>query len=190
MSGTSSEGPQGTTRVGSLLGPHGVQGGIKIFLIGDAAQVAALGRVYVQGKGWLKVRRSEPLAPGLVLHLAGITSREGAEALRGLQVYAADSEIPPLDEGEYYYHDLRGLSVQDEDGTKLGQVTDILDMGHQDLLVVDDGQSESFVPLQAPYVVVKSVGGRPTQIVLTADAPEGLIGPDPDDHEPAQPSED
>lgn len=181
MAASQAPAPPETTRVGSLLGPHGVQGGVKIYLLGDAAQVAALSRVYVEGKGWLKVRRTEPLAPGLILHLAGVSTREGAEALRGLNVYAADSELPPLEQGSYYYHDLRGLDVRDESGDVLGEVTDILDMGHQDLLVVTHGTSEALIPLQAPYVVIAGSGQRPTHIVLTADAPAGLF--DADDEE-------
>ena len=77
--------PAHSTRLGYLLGPHGVVGGVKLYVLGDPAQVSGLKRVYVEGRGWLALRRSEPLAPGLVLHLAGVGSREAAEELRGLK---------------------------------------------------------------------------------------------------------
>ena len=172
-------GPPDTTRLGHLLGPHGVQGGVKLYMLGDPAQVLALKRVYVESRGWLSIRRAEGTPPNLVLHLAGVSSREGAEELRGLQVYAADAELPALEEGTFYYHDLRGLEVYGAGGERLGTVSDVMDAGHQDLLVVDYGGGTSFVPLQAPYVDVPVQGGKPGAVHLTADAPAGLIGPEP-----------
>lgn len=171
--------PADTTRVGTLLGPHGVQGAIKLYVLGDPAQVRRLKRLYVQGRGWLSLTRTEPLAPGLVLHFGGLSSREGAEALRGLEVYAADAELPPLEPGSYYYHDLRGLPVHDAAGTLLGEVSDVLDMGHQDVLEVAtlDG-GEALLPLQAPYVQIRQQGRRLLAVDLTEDTPEGLFGTD------------
>lgn len=165
--------PADTTRVGTLSAPHGVQGGIKLFVLGDPAQLRQLSRVYVEGRGWLKLTRTEGSPPGIVLHLAGVQSREAAEALRGLNVYAADAELPPLEAGSFYYHDLRGLNVVGPAGQDLGVVSDVLDMGHQDLLVVGEGQA--YLPLQAPYVVIHQQGKKPVRVELTADTPEGLI---------------
>lgn len=165
--------PENTTRIGTLSAPHGVQGGIKLYVLGDLAQLRKLKRVYVEGRGWLSVSRTEQSPPAIVLHLAGVSSREGAEGLRGLNVYAADAELPPLESGSFYYHDLRGLRVVGPDGADLGEVTDVLDMGHQDLLVV--GGHAAYLPLQAPYVVVKQAGQKPLRVELTEDAPEGLF---------------
>lgn len=171
--------PEETTRLGYFLGPHGVGGGVKLYVLGDAAQMLALPRVWVEGRGWLRVRRAEPLAPGVALHLAGVTSREGAEALRGANVYAADADLPALEEGSYYYHELRGLPVHAAGGERLGEVRDVLDAGHQDLLVVTHTGGEGFLPLQAPYVVVQTgEAGRPASIALTEDVPTGLLGED------------
>ncbi|GGK33014.1 ribosome maturation factor RimM [Deinococcus malanensis] len=168
------------TRLGHFLGPHGVQGAVKLYVLGSAEQVLKLPRVYVEDRGWLRVRRAEPLVPGVALHLAGITSREGAETLRGLNVFAADSDLPAPEEGTYYYHELRGLWVLDEAGTQLGEVVDVEDSGHQDLLVVRHAEGESFVPLQAPYVLVNLEGRRPASLTLTGETPAGLLGDDGD----------
>ncbi|WP_309570213.1 ribosome maturation factor RimM, partial [Deinococcus sp.] len=124
------------TLLGHLLGPHGVQGGVKVYVLGDPAQFKALKRVYVDERGWLSIRRLDMLAPGVALHLGGITNREGAEALRGLHVYAADAELPVPEAGVYYYHELRGLTLTGMDGELLGEVVDVQDMGPQDILVV------------------------------------------------------
>lgn len=165
------------TRLGHFLGPHGVQGGVKVYVLGDAAQFRALRRVYVEGRGWLKVLRTTPLAPGVALQLAGLSTREGAEALRGLNVYAADTELPTPEDGVYYFHELRGLTLSGADGAEVGTVRDVLDAGHQDLLVVTHEGGEALIPLQAPYVTVNlNPRRRPASLSLTADAPEGLLG--------------
>ena len=164
------------TRIGHLLGPHGVQGGVKLFVLGDAGQVRALKRVYVEGRGWLRLTRTDALAPGVVLHLAGVSSREDAEALRGLNVWAADTELPAPEAGVYYYHELRGLTVTGADGLNLGEVVDVVDMGHQDLLLVRHAGGEAYLPLQAPYVDIRLNGRkRPLSVRLTDEAPEGLF---------------
>lgn len=172
MSGPATE----RTRVGHLLGPHGVLGGVKLFVLGDQTQLLTLSRVFVEGRGWLKVRRAEPLAPGIVLHLAGVSTREAAEELRGLNVFAADAELPAPEDGVYYYHELRGLEMRGAGGEPLGKVTDVQDAGHQDLLVVTHAGGESLVPLQAPYVeVVLNPRRRPLSLRLTEDAPDNLL---------------
>lgn len=176
MTGAKTAGTE-ITRLGHFLGPHGVQGGVKVYVLGDAAQFRALKRVYVEGRGWLRVMRVTPLAPGVALHLAGLTTREGAEALRGLNVYAADDELPAPEDGVYYFHELRGLTLSDADGVELGTVRDVLDAGHQDLLVVTHAGGEALIPLQAPYVTVNLTAKlRPRSLSLTADAPGGLLG--------------
>ncbi|AIZ44137.1 ribosome maturation factor RimM [Deinococcus radiopugnans] len=180
------------TRLGHFLGPHGVQGGVKVYVLGDAAQFRGLKRVYVEGRGWLKIMRTTPLAPGVALQLAGLSSREGAEALRGLNVYAADDELPTPEDGVYYFHELRGLTLSDAEGVELGTVKDVLDAGHQDLLVVTHGGGEALIPLQAPYVTVHlNAKQRPQSLSLTADAPEGLLGEaDEADENMAEPDRD
>ncbi|CAM3765662.1 ribosome maturation factor RimM [Deinococcus frigens] len=175
-----------TTRLGYFLGPHGVQGGVKVYVLGDAGQFKALRRVYVEGRGWLRIARADQLAPGVALHLAGLSSREGAETLRGLNVYAADDELPTPEEGVYYFHELRGLALSDAEGVELGTVKDVMDVGRQDLLVVTHQGGEALIPLQAPYVTVNLTAKlRPRSLSLTADAPQGLLGeadgPEPED---------
>ncbi|WP_261664112.1 ribosome maturation factor RimM [Deinococcus sp. Marseille-Q6407] len=168
--------PENTTRVGYFLGPQGLKGGIKLFVVGEAEQLAELPRVWVEGWGWLKLRRTELTYPGIALFLSGIETREAAADLRGAQVYAHDNELPGLEEGSYYYHQLRGLPVL-SGGAQVGDVVDVMDMGYQDLLVVSHEYGESQVPLQAPYVVIEEDdSGQPARILLTEDTPAGLLG--------------
>ena len=162
-------------RVGHVLAPFGVQGAVKVYVIGDPAQLLDLTRVNVEKLGWVRVTGVELHGPGIVMALAGIADRNAADRLRNRGVYADEADLPALEEGSYYYHELTGLPVVAPSGVPLGEVRDVMDGGHQDLLVVAHPRGESLVPLQAPYVEVV----RGERIVL--DAPPGLLSDGPED---------
>ncbi|AZI43608.1 16S rRNA processing protein RimM [Deinococcus psychrotolerans] len=172
MSAPNKSAPEQTTLVGTLLGPHGVAGAIKLQVIGSPQQLSKLKRLYIGELGWTRVLKFELHGAGPAITLGGILDRTAAAELRGRPVYAHDDELPALPEGEYYYHQLRGLEVKDAAGTVLGEVTDVLDAGHQDLLVVKSQRGGGLIPLQAPYVKINPGVG----ILLTEDAPLGLLG--------------
>ncbi len=155
--------------VGHVLGPQGVMGALRLFVLGDPDQLLGLTRVQVEGLGWRRVNGVSRHGPGVLLDLLGVGSREAAGRLTGRQVYAHENELPALPDDEYYYHELRGLPVRAPGGEALGEVEDVQDTGFQDLLVVRRGARTALVPLQAPYVEVR----RGEAIVL--DAPPGLL---------------
>ncbi len=175
--------PPDLTRVGHLMTPQGLKGAMKLFVVGETAQLLALRRLYLEGLGWRRIASIQPQGQGVTVQLLGTDTREAALELRGLKVYAHDSELPGLDDGQYYYHELRGLEVQDAAGTVLGEVQDVLDMGFQDVLVVGHSGGSALLPLQAPYVVVK----RGLAVVLDG-APEGLISGQADTVKPSRES--
>ncbi|WP_038046683.1 ribosome maturation factor RimM [Thermus caliditerrae] len=146
--------------IGRFGAPYALQGGLKFR--GEPV-VAHLERVYVEGHGWRAVEDLYQVAGDLVVHLAGVGTRELAEALVGLRVYAEVEDLPPLEEGQYYYFALIGLPVFVE-GQQVGEVADILDAGAQDVLVIRGvgerlrERQERLVPLQAPYVRVTAEG--------------------------------
>jgi 16S rRNA processing protein RimM len=161
------------TRVGYVLGAFGVVGAVKIYVLGDAGQLRKLKRFWLEGRGWLKVEKLEVHVPAVVIKFAAISDRDAAEALKGINIYAHDTELPPLEEGEYYYHQLIGLAVFSPTGETLGEVVGVRDLGYGDALEVRRGLKVYLVPLQAPYVQVDLQGQPVPGIVI--DAPAGLL---------------
>jgi len=84
------------------------------------------------------------------------TGADQAEKLRGLSVFAARDDLPPLAEDEYYWADLLGLAVVDEAGRPVGRLWQIMDTGaHQVLVVRPDPDSEAgevLIPLIDRFV--------------------------------------
>jgi 16S rRNA processing protein RimM len=72
----------------------------------------------------------------MLLTFEGIETREQAGELRNQLVYVRAEEVPPLPEGEYYYHQLLGLQVESEDGQDLGILEEILPTGANDVYLI------------------------------------------------------
>jgi 16S rRNA processing protein RimM len=81
-----------------------------------------------------------------------VDSIDAAEGFRGLRLALAEEDLPALAEGTYYHHQLRGLRVEDQSGTVLGTVADLIETGAALVLVVRDGGAERLVPFAEPFI--------------------------------------
>lgn len=93
---------------------------------------------------------------GFLVSFEEISSREAWVGKRNLLLYARAEELPALEEGEYYHHELIGLRVSDLEGRLLGQVSEILETGANDVYVVEDGGGRE-VLIPATTGVVKEI---------------------------------
>lgn len=144
----------GLIRIGCVVGGHSVHGQVRLRILADAAALRDVDRLTLAGErpdAPDSVFRIESLAAGrrgeLRLTLAGVTTRDGAEALRGRDAFVPAEALAPLDEGEVYGHELLGCRLEDEHGALVGHVRDIWQTGAPDVLVVEaaDGR-EHLIP--------------------------------------------
>lgn len=138
--------------IGEIVAPFGVRGQVKVRSY--TAHVAHLKRrirsVYLGPE-----RRETALKdvfehkPGLlIMTLAGVTSRDGAADLRGVEVAIREVEAAPLEAGEYFIHQLYGLTVVTETGDVVGRVRDVLETGANEVLVVTrEGKADALIPM-------------------------------------------
>jgi 16S rRNA processing protein RimM len=123
-----------------------VHGALKVRQGGDPETYLALGEVDLGGRGY-RVLRASRMGKHLILTLAGVATREAAEALAGLEVQAEAARFPRLPEGEYYWFQLMGLAVRDaRSGQDLGVVADILATPAHDVYVVRRPRGEWLLP--------------------------------------------
>ncbi|MBV8679235.1 MAG: ribosome maturation factor RimM [Aquitalea sp.] len=90
---------------------------------------------------------------GLSVKLQGIEDRDSAEALRGLQIAVPRSELPEAGSDEYYWSDLIGLSVVNQQGVVLGKVTELMETGANDVLVVEGEHGQRLIPFVGQFVL-------------------------------------
>src|SRR5690606_25391098 len=73
---------------------------------------------------------------GLIGHIKGFDTPEAVKTLTGLALYVDADTLPALDAGDYYWHQLIGLLVNNTAGQVLGRVSRLLETGANDVLVV------------------------------------------------------
>jgi 16S rRNA processing protein RimM len=84
---------------------------------------------------------------------SGINDRDSAFALRGAVVAVDRAEFPNLDDDEYYWVDLLGLTVVNLDNDNLGTVTSLMETGANDVLVVKSDDKQHLIPFVAQYII-------------------------------------
>lgn len=129
-----------TLLVGLFVGPHGIQGEVKIQPQTEFPERLrrrkSLMIRYPDGREEERVLRGSRLHKTLILaRLEGISDRNQAEALRGAEVVIPLEEAAPLPEGRYYEHQIIGLRVLTPEGEELGHVQRILECGPNDVYV-------------------------------------------------------
>lgn len=140
----------------AVAGAHGVKGEVRLKLFSDSsAGLASQMNVYVGGveRRLLGVREGGKVA---IARFEGIGDRSAAEGLRGQLVEVDRSELPPLEEGEYYHADLIGLPCVDRDGESVGTVVAVENFGAGDLLEIErpDGK-KALIPFRAGIADLK-----------------------------------
>ena len=143
--------------VGRVAAPHGVRGLVRVAILSDDPQrFLMLERVYV-GDDLVPYEiyeaRLRPDKGQVLLSLEGVQSREGADALRGQMVHVHMADALPLEEGQFFFHQIEGLLVVDQDGAELGRVKEILPTGANDVYVVDGPSRELLLPAIADVVL-------------------------------------
>ena len=89
------------------------------------------------GEARLRVERRAGTAEKPILRLAGSRTREDAEALRGQELLVPLEEAPPLEEGEFWAHDLEGCRVFDGE-VEVGVVSKMRALPSCEVLEVGD----------------------------------------------------
>ncbi|HWV25525.1 MAG TPA: ribosome maturation factor RimM [Thermomicrobiales bacterium] len=142
-----STGPEPTTpledvrlTIGRLAGPHGVQGEMKLRLLTDEPDhLIEVETVYLGDRDTpIHLEGIRFVNDGALISLEGVDTPEDAATLSGLPVKIAGTDARPLEEGEFFLYQLIGLTAYLEDGTKAGTVTDLVETGAYDVLVIAD----------------------------------------------------
>jgi 16S rRNA processing protein RimM len=150
--------------VGRITRAHGLCGEVVVDLLGEAVRLAP-GSVLQTDGGPVTVVSARPHQDRWVVVLDGVSTREGAEALRGTELRAEPIEVPDA----LWLHDLLGATVVDTAGEVLGTIEAMLPNPANDLLQLDGG---ALVPVT--FVVGwdhGAAGGRR----LVVDPPAGLL---------------
>ena len=154
---TSRPAPQGMILLGRVLGAFGVRGELKLESFTEPKSAIFRYQPWrlrdAQGRERdLPEARGRETAKGVVATFPDVADRDAAEALRGAELYAPRSALPPPKPGEYYWVDLEGMRVVNLEGADFGTVSHLFSTGANDVLVAR-GDRERMIPFLEPDFV-------------------------------------
>lgn len=161
--------------LGRALGAHGLRGEIRIRYFGDApANLLRQPVVWLgEEEGDPDARRFEVARSGtgrageVRLALVGIEEREAARGLEGMLVLGSMEELEPLEDGEFYWHQVIGCRVETEKGREIGTVREIWETGAHDVLVVESEEGVRTLISAAREIVTEIDPGAGRVVVET-----------------------
>ena len=153
--------------IGKLRRPHGVKGEILMEVVTDFPERIRPGVTVFVGEAHrsLVVRSCRSHAEGMLIAFEGVLQPESAGELRNALVQVPRQDRPNLPEGDFYHHQILGLSVENQTGDRLGVVTAILETGANDVFAVsmEDGRE-----ILIPYTddIVRSILPEQSKMVV------------------------
>jgi 16S rRNA processing protein RimM len=144
--------------VGRIGAPYGIKGWVHIqSFTQPVSNLIQYQQWYLSTAGkWHPVLRVGARLQGksVVACLEGYETREAAAKLTHVEIGVARTEFKSLKPDEYYWSDLVGLTVINEEGITLGTVVELFETGSNDVLVVKREGKESLIPyLPGDYVL-------------------------------------
>ena len=155
-SGSPNAGEPAFLAAGKLRRPHGVRGELVMELYTDFPErlhpplTVYLGENHIP----MTLRSVRIHNEGMIMGFEGVDSPEDAGRYRNQVLYTSTRNLPALTEGEYYFHQLIGLSVEDEAGVLLGKLTEIIETGANDVYVVADVNGRELLLPAIPDVIL------------------------------------
>ncbi|HZD90004.1 MAG TPA: ribosome maturation factor RimM [Pseudolabrys sp.] len=152
---------------------YGVRGEVRLWsFTEDPAAIADFGPLETEdGARRFDIESLRAAKDHFVARLAGIDTREAAEALRNLDLYVSRARLPAIEEADTYYHaDLVGLAAVTAEGTALGTVKALHNFGAGDIIeIMTVGGGETLM-LPFTEAVVPEVDLKAKRIVVIVPA--------------------
>lgn len=158
--------------VGAIAGAFGVRGEVRLkSFCAQPEAIAAYAPLWTaDGRRSFTVKLTRGSGGGLTARLSGITTKEEADALRGVELFADRDRLPNLPDDQFYHADLIGLEVLDTSGCALGRVRAVHNHGAGDILEVSGAGGGLLLPFtKAAVPTVDLAAGR-----IIADPPDEI----------------
>jgi 16S rRNA processing protein RimM len=157
---------------------HGVRGEVRLWTFTeDPLAVMRYGPLSTKdGARQIEVARARAAKDHLVATLKGVTTRDEAERLNGIELYIARDRLPPAADGEYYHADLIGLAAVGADGNAIGRVIALHNFGAGDIIEIAPVQGPTLMlPFTDAVVPTVDISGGRVVIAM----PDEIEGDDP-----------
>ncbi|MFW5713248.1 MAG: ribosome maturation factor RimM [Brevefilum sp.] len=130
--------------LGKLRRAHGVKGEIPLEIYTQMLELLIPEKTVFVGEEHqsLTIEKTRWKNELLLIKFKEIHDRTVVSELTNELVYVKTSQLPPLPEGDFYYHELVGLDVYEPDGCYLGVLVQILETGANDVYLIKNDEGE------------------------------------------------
>jgi len=162
--------------VGKILKTHGNKGQVLVHLdVDDPAEYLEMESVFLDLHGErvpffiesVELKHNNKA----IIAFQDFNSTDDSECLTGLEMFLPVTNLPPLTGSQFYFHEIIGYQVFDDAYGDIGIVQDILELPHQALLQVRNGEKEILIPVVDEIILKVDRDLRTVNI----SAPIGLI---------------
>jgi 16S rRNA processing protein RimM len=148
--------------VAKIGAAHGVRGEVRLWTFTkDPLAVASYGPLETRdGTRRFAIKRVRAAKTHLVATLDGISTREAAEQLNGVELFVAREKLPAPADGEFYHADLIGLATESTQGEALGRIVAVHNFGAGDIIEIAPASGPTIMlPFSSAVVPVVDVAG-------------------------------
>ena len=135
--------------LGKIVGVFGIKGWVKVFSeTRPREQIFSYSPWLLEVKGRtveVELLDGRQQGKGLIASLKGYTDCDAARQLIGSDISIPEEGLPAAGIDEYYWSQLTGLSVVNQQGIELGEVANLFETGANDVMVVK-GDKERLIP--------------------------------------------
>ncbi|NJD91699.1 MAG: 16S rRNA processing protein RimM [Geobacter sp.] len=162
--------------LGKVAATHGIKGQLRIVpYSGSGETFLYLKSVLLRNASGKSVEHDIAAVSShgrkVLVALKGYTDINQVIPFVGSEVLIKRAQLPPVEEGEFYWHDLIGMQVVTDTGRSLGILESIIETGSNDVYVVTSGKEEILIPALEDVVVSIDVAAKK----MTVTPVEGLF---------------
>jgi 16S rRNA processing protein RimM len=162
----------GDILLGVVIGAHGLSGEVKIkTFVSEVENLRRYGPLHAKnGRAFVVDQIKSAKANVAIVRLKSVSDRDGAEALKGVELFVARAALPAPDTDEFYHADLVGLRAEDEDGRSLGVVKGLHNFGAGDVIEIERGDGgDIFLPFTRETVPIVDIPSARIVVVAPRD---------------------
>ena len=145
--------------LGTIGKPYGLKGECYFYYFGKEPKNLNLNKEFFSKDHsmLLRVKTIREIKDRVIISFENIDSRTNVEELRDLDLYISEDQLVDLEAGDFYWYQLENLKVVNLEGKFLGLVSELMETGKNDVLVVEPcNDSIDSKSRLIPYVYQKS----------------------------------
>lgn len=162
-------------QLGIVSRSHGLKGEVYVALDTDfPEEYAEMESVFLLQNGKLVpffIERLQINNTEALIKFEDIDDKDAALTIKGLSLHLPLSQLPELDEDQFYFHEIIDFQVIDKNLGTLGKVAQVYEAGHQDLIGMSYRDKEVLIPINDD--IVNTVNRENKSLMVTL--PDGLL---------------